>query len=57
MVSMPVGGAPAGRGRVKDGWRMWKRVPPSHSTSFDFVIRVPEVCPVREVALDPLELL
>lgn len=57
MVSMPVGGAPIGRGRVEDGWRLWKTVPPSHSTSLGFVIRVPEVCPVREDALDPLALL
>lgn len=57
MVSVPVGGAPVGRGRVKDGCRLWKRVPPSHSTSLGFVFRVPEVCLVREVALDPLALL
>lgn len=30
---------------------------PSHLTSLDLVIRVPKVCLVREVALEPLALL
>lgn len=50
-------GASRGRARVKGGWRLWKEVSPSHSTILGFVIRVPEVCLVREVALDPLAVL
>lgn len=42
---------------MKGGWRLGESVSPSRLTSLGLVIRVPEVCLVREVALEPLALL